>query len=277
MIGVLTALVWIGSEQLINELSAERFRGRVVGIYSSVGAAGFALGPLLLVLTGSEGMLPFYATAAMVLLATAPLLLVETRKAIPGDAGGPGLWAVFWMAPVVMLVNVVYAASAESMITFFPLFGMHLGLSEEYALSLMTVIAVGGMILILPLGWLADHVNRMGMLASCVALTALGLLVMPGMLGSQAWVAVTFMFLLGGIEGMLYALGVTLIGQRFKGAILATATTAFTTCWGVGTIIGPMISGIGMDRFGAGSLAWIAAAFFIIFLPFPVVAWLRDK
>jgi len=43
----------------------------------------------------------------------------------------------------------------------------------------MTIIGVGGMILALPLGWVADHVNRMGMLVFILIFTMACLLVMP--------------------------------------------------------------------------------------------------
>ena len=38
VVGALTALLWISSEALINELAEERWRGRIIGIYASVGA-----------------------------------------------------------------------------------------------------------------------------------------------------------------------------------------------------------------------------------------------
>jgi MFS family permease len=75
VIGGMTALLWISSEALINELAEERWRGRIIGFYSSVGAAGFAMGPLLLILTGSKGMAPFYATTTMILLEEIPLFV----------------------------------------------------------------------------------------------------------------------------------------------------------------------------------------------------------
>lgn len=275
IIGALTALLWIASEALINELAVDQWRGRVIGIYSSVGSAGFALGPLLLVLTGSEGYLPFAATAATVALSAMPLLLVQRAASAPPDGRSAGLWTVLRLAPMIMLANVAYAASVESMITFFPLFGIHLGLGEPFALSLMTVMAVGAMILILPLGWMADRLDRVAMLTACVAITIAGLLVMPYMMQGHVSATLAFFFVFGGIEGMIYTLGVTLIGQRFKGAELAAASTAFTTCWGVGTIIGPLVAGIGMDVFGAGSLAMICAVFFTLYLPVPLMSWLR--
>jgi len=51
---------------------------------------------LLFIITGSEGMAPFVTTSVMILLA-----------------------------------NIVYAASAESLITFFPLYGMHFGMTKK--------------------------------------------------------------------------------------------------------------------------------------------------
>ena len=66
------------NEALINELAVERWRGRIIGIYSAVGAAGFALGPLLLIFTGSQGMLPFIATSVIILLAGLPLFFVRS-------------------------------------------------------------------------------------------------------------------------------------------------------------------------------------------------------
>ena len=79
VIGASTALLWISSEALINELAEESRRGRIVGLYASIGAAGFALGPLLLILTGSSGMLPFYTTSAMIRPSCSPTWCTRQR------------------------------------------------------------------------------------------------------------------------------------------------------------------------------------------------------
>jgi MFS family permease len=276
IIGMNTALLWISSEALINDLAEERWRGRIIGFYSSVGAAGFAMGPLLLILTGSTGMAPFYATTTMILLAGLPLFAVSHRRMGQVEEQHEGLWKVFLLAPTIMVANVVYAASAESVLTFFPLFGMSLGLSETTTLGLLTVIGLGTMILVMPISWLADHVDRMGLLAVCVLLTMAGLLLMPWLIRIPV-VAEVYGFLFGGVEGMIYALGVILVGQRFKGAMLAAATTMFTACWGAGTMLGPLLVGIGMDRFGADQMAFIIFGFFALFLPMPIISFLRSR
>jgi MFS family permease len=274
VIGGITALLWISSEALINELADESWRGRIVGLYSAVGAAGFAMGPLLLILTGSEGMTPFYATSSMILLAGIPLFVVSHQRMGHAEEQHESVWKVFLLAPTIMVANVVYAASAESMLTFFPLFGMSLGLTENFTLGLLTIIGLGAMILVMPISWLADHVDRMGLLVVCVLLTMAGLLLMPWLIRIPI-VAEVYAFLFGGVEGMIYALGVILVGQRFRGAALAAATTMFTVCWGVGTMLGPLLVGIGMDWLGPDRMAFIIFLFFALFLPMPVAAYFR--
>lgn len=275
-IGAMTSLLWISSEALINELAEERRRGRIIGLYSSFGAAGFAMGPLLLILTGSDGMAPFYATSGMILLAGLPLFFVTHRQMAHAGEQPHGLWKVFLLAPTIMVANVVYAAGAESVLTFFPLFGMSIGLSENATLGLLTIIGLGGMALVMPISWLADHFDRMGMLALCVLLTAIGLLLMPWLIAIPV-VSGIYAFIFGGVEGMIYALGVILVGQKFKGAVLASATTMFTACWGAGTIMGPLLVGVGMDRLGADRMALIVSLFFVAFLPMPLISYLRSR
>jgi MFS family permease len=276
LIGAFNAMLWIASEALINDLAEDRSRGRVIGIYSSAGAAGFALGPLLLIITGSQGILPFAATSACILAASIPLFFAHGHRMTKAESRPDGLWKLVMLVPVIMLANVAYAAATESIMTFFPLFGIHLGSTEAFSLMLLTIMGAGSMFLILPLGWLADHVNRMGLLVACVVLTMLGLLIMPHVLHNQL-LATVFFFVFGGVEGMIYALGVILVGERFKGHQLAAASTAFTACWAVGTIIGPLLAGAGMDRWGADKLPLIIFGFFLLYLPLPLRAWLAQR
>lgn len=275
-IGALTTVLWVSSESVINELVNQRWRGRVIGIYSSAGAAGFALGPLILIFTGSDGMLPFVATSVMTLLVGLPLFWVKTQRPVQEHEAGSGLWNVFRMVPAIMLANVVYASAVESISTFFPLFALQLGVPEQTALSLMTIIGLGGMVLILPLSWLADRVNRMGMLLACVLLTMIMLVLMPVLVPIPV-ISGVFAFAFGGISGMIYALGLVLIGVQFRGRLLAVATTAYTACWATGSIIGPMLVGAGMDWLGAHRMALIIFLIYLVYLPWPVHFMLRQR
>jgi MFS family permease len=67
------------------------------------------------------------------------------------------------------------------------------------------------------------------------------------------------------------------VGERFKGALLAAATTLFTACWGAGTVIGPLLVGAGMDRFGSERMALVILALFTLYLPLPLASWWRGR
>ena len=258
LLGAAAALLWSASEAVINELADDDWRGRIVGVYGSAGAAGFAVGPLVLITTGTDGLLPFAVTAVIVIAAGLPLLLLrnEPHTYADSDDTQTRLSRIFLLVPHIMILNLVYAAAVEAFVAFFPLFGIHVGLGEARSLSLLTTFALGGVVLQLPLGWLADHVRRYNLLLACLVMTMAGFLILPQVVSYNV-AGPLFSFALGGVEGMIYALGVILLGQTFRGASLAAASVLFTGMWGAGTMLGPATVGAGMDYFGNDSLPWL--------------------
>jgi len=273
LLGASAAMLWSASEALINELVDDNWRGRIIGIYGSAGAAGFALGPLVLIATGSAGLLPFAITAAIIMVASLPLFWLSDADRNDEEVNLPSLRRIFRLVPQIMLLNLIYAAAIESFLAFFPLFGIHIGLGEARSLSLLTIFGLGGVFIQLPLGWLADHVNRQRLLHSCLLLTVIGFVILPQLVTLRIG-GPLFLFSLGGIEGMIYAMGVILLGQRFRGAELASASVLFTGMWGAGTIFGPTIVGTGMDLLGDAAMPYLIAAIYVFYLP---VYWLTRR
>ena len=266
LLGAAAAILWSASEAVINELANDDWRGRIIGIYGSAGAAGFAIGPLVLIVTGSEGVLPFVVTAAFVAAAGLPLFSLRNETAAAASQGHASLRRIFRLVPHIMLLNLTYAAAVEAFIAFFPLFGIHIGIGEARSLSLLTTFALGGVVLQLPLGWLADYMHRQKLLLMCLVMTTTGFLILP-MVVSQIVGGSVFAFALGGVEGMIYALGVILLGQKFRGADLAAASVLFTGMWGAGTVLGPAIIGAGMDVFGDNSMPYLIASIYAAYTP----------
>lgn len=266
LLGAAGAMLWSASETVINELADEDWRGRIIGVYGSAGAAGFAIGPIILILTGTDGLLPFVVTSAFIAAASLPLFWLRNETVGDEDQRHPSLRNIFRLVPHILLLNLTYAAAVEAFIAFFPLFGIHIGLGETRSLSLLTTFALGGIVLQLPLGWLADHMHRHKLLLSCLVMTTIGFLILPRVV-SQSVGGPIFSFALGGVEGMIYALGVILLGQKFRGADLAAASVLYTGMWGAGTMLGPAIVGAGMDVFGDASMPYLIAAIYTVYLP----------
>jgi MFS family permease len=271
LLGAAAAMLWSASEAVINELAEDNWRGRIIGLYGSAGAAGFAIGPLVLIMTGTDGLVPFVVTAALVVTAGLPLFWLRNDSGEVAGEGHSNLRLIFKIVPHIMLLNLAYAAAVEAFVAFFPLFGIHIGLGEARSLSLLTTFALGGVVLQLPLGWLADHMPRLRLLLLCLVLTMTGFLILPEIV-SQKVGGPVFAFALGGVEGMIYALGVILLGQKFRGADLAAASVLYTGMWGAGMMLGPAIIGAGMDLFGDHSMPYLIAAIYAVYLPVFLIA-----
>ncbi len=266
LLGAAGAMLWAASETVINELADDDWRGRIIGVYGSAGAAGFAMGPLLLIMTGTEGLMPFVVTALFIAAASLPLFWLHNVAEADGSEEHLSLLRIFRIVPYIMLLNLTYAAVIESFIAFFPLFGIHIGLGEARSLSLLTTFALGGVVLQLPLGWLADHMPRHTLLLLCLVATLIGFLVLPEVIAHRVG-GPMFAFALGGVESMIYVLGIILLGQKFRGAELAAASVLFTGMWGAGMILGPAAVGVGMDVFGDSSMPYLIAAIYAVYLP----------
>jgi MFS family permease len=273
--GVAAAILWIAAEAWVNQIAEEHNRGRVVAIYSMATAAGFALGPLMLTCVGSRGWLPFATAAGLTALAALPVLAV-VRQA-PSLEGRPstGLLGYLFIAPVPMFICALFAAVDGIVLTFLPLYGHKLDVPEESTLLFVTLMGVGGIVGQVPIGWLADRLDRRLLAAACVVVLILGALTIPAALHSWPWVWLHFL-LFGGVLGGIYTVGLILLGERFKSADLASASSTFGLMWGIGMIAGPPLGGLGMRLSEPHGLIVVIAFLLLAFLPLPIIAWVRQ-
>ena len=85
------------------------------------------------------------------------------------------------------------------------------------------------------------------------------------------------MFIFGGVFSSLYSLALILLGERFKGPNLASASALFTAIFGFGSIIGPPLGGASMDLWQPHGLTMVISLIFILYLPFPIRGYLRRR
>lgn len=276
LLGGFGALLWIASEAWINALTDNASRGRVIGIYSTASAVGSALGPGILLITGSHGLAPFVVVAAVSFAGCLCVLLAgAVRPEFPGQASG-GVLRYLLLAPLPILLNFAYATIMEAFHTFFAIYAIALDHAESEAFLILTLTGLGGILLQYPLGWLADHMNRLLLLLLCLGASLLGILFIPAMLGAGA-LGYALFFAFGGITATLYSFGVILLGERFSGADLAMASAMFTMMWSGGTLAGPPIAGLLMDTIGPAGLIYAMAGTVLLYLPVPIRAWLTRR
>ncbi len=275
ILGACLAGLFVVSEAWINHLADDRSRGRVLGIYSSVLAAGFTIGPLLLQVTGVEGVLPFLAGLGFLAVAAIPLSLVGGED--PPLSGHPsrGVLGFAAAAPIASSAALVFGAIEAGVLSLLPVYGVRSGLTPEGAAAMAAAIGLGNFAMQVPLGWLADRTNVRWMLVACALAGLAGAVALPFTVDTVLLWPVLFMA--GGAMMGIYTLGLTLLGQRFRGPDLAAANGAFVVMYGLGALGGPALTGAAMDAIVPHGLPLVLGTFCLGFAVLATVRTLRGQ
>ncbi len=265
LMGVAGSGLYIASETWINEIAEERYRGRVVGIYTFTLSLTFAAGPLFIVALGTQGYLPFLIPAAIMGVCFIPLWF--TRYSRPNFSEGrvSQVFGFVWLAPVLVAAAAMVSFEEATMVTLLPVYAVRNGLSAEYAAFLLTVVAAGSMIAQPLIGWLADNVNRVSIMSGCAVATVIGATLLPMTISSNVLTFIVLLLWGGGLAGT-YTIALTLMGQRFRGGQLAAGNAMFGFMWGFAGGAGPAIAGPVMDVWDPHGFIAVMLAMAVAFL-----------
>ena len=265
--GLVGSVLFVVTETWMIEITPREHHGRVMGFYNTTLALSFALGPLILSVTGTQGTLPFLVGIGLMGLAGLPVLWAG--RYAPASSGKPGFGVVSFafVAPLLALACFVVAFMELATTSLIPIYGLRVGMTESSATLMLFFGAAGGALLQFPIGWAADHFDPRKVLVACA---------LAGLVCAAAWpfsVGVPFLlwttlFLWWGLFAGVYTVAMILAGQWFSGVELATAMAAFGVFWGVGAFVGPMVGGASMDLwdpYGLPLTLVIVAGVFVVF------------
>jgi MFS family permease len=275
--GAATTIVFIVSEAAINALVEDHRRGRVLGLYGTMFAVGYASGPLIIAVVGSEGMAPFLVGTVILLAGLGPTLAMPTIDVALG--GGPEAYAArrlvtLWRtAPLILGTGAVVALVETTQFSLLPVWGLELGMGESAVALLLGVWIAGNILLQYPVGWLADRLPRRRLLAACAGLaTLLSLGLMSRLVVTTPALLWPALLVHGGMSGGIYVLALALMGERFKGASLAGANAAFILTYEIGAMAGPPLAGLAFSLAGAPGLPRVFVIALSILVPAALTA-----
>ncbi|MCR9134860.1 MAG: MFS transporter [Alphaproteobacteria bacterium] len=263
--GAITVL-FILSEFWINAAAPPARRGFILGIYATVLSLGFATGPLLFSILGSEGALPFVVGTAIIVAAAIPIFMARRESpVIANRPSGPFLKFVI-MVPTATAAVFVFGAVESGGFSLFPIYSSRIGFSEADGALLLTMIGLGNVLFQIPLGLVSDRVrDRRILLFICAAVGLLGCLLLP-ILASNWWLLATVLFVWGAVVAGLYTVGLAHLGSKLVDGDLASANAAFVFSYAIGMLIGPQMIGLAMDVMGSNGFAYSLAGFFLLYV-----------
>ncbi|WP_398468069.1 MFS transporter [Tardiphaga sp.] len=259
VLGAASETLFVMSETWLNSLSTDQTRARAMAAYTAALSLGFALGPFLLSLIGTDGGTAYWV-GAMFALAAAACLAMPGISEPTFDKGGHGSPLGFIaLAPIAMAATVLHAAVESSGLSFLALYAQSLGWKEGDATQLMSCMMIGAIVLQLPIGWLGDKFDRRKLIIALAALAVIGALIWPLALRSP-WTTYPLLFVWGGVFVGIYTIMLTIVGSRFVGSRLVGIYAAMGLMWGVGALIGPLGAGTAMQWISHGLPLFVAFA-----------------
>ncbi|MEQ8815085.1 MAG: MFS transporter [Thalassobaculum sp.] len=266
------ATQWVVSETWMQAIVTERRRGLVMSVYVTSIAIGFAIGPVLLTFTGTEGVLPFAALAGTIAATALPMLPIRRWAPVLALGQRGSVARLLREAPTVAMAAIAVGLVDSAFFTFMPLYGLRIGLSHETAITLLTAVFAGNVILQVPLGWLADRVNRRALLVALGLGCCVGPAAAAWALTAGSVVAYPVLVLWGGAAFGIYTVAMTLLGERYRGGELAAANAAFVIAFELANLAGPPAAGWAMEAWVPhGLMVWMTA----VALGFVAVAVVR--
>lgn len=247
-LGIGMGIAIILGESWVNELCPDHNRGKIMALYATSFTGFQVLGPALIALLGADspwiiGVVTLgYGLALLCIVLTVPNDHVEHGD---DDEKSFGLMGFFRVAPALCVAVLFFSFFDAVVLSLLPVYATSHGFVVAVAALMVTVVFAADMVFQLPLGWLADRVERTGLHLLC-GLVAMAIGIALPWLLQVTWLLWPMLVLLGAVAGGIYTLALVLIGQRFKGQDLVTANASVGLLWGVGSLVGPLVSGAAM-------------------------------
>ena len=277
VIGFSVTAMFILSEFWITTWAPAGRGGLAISIYVTSLAAGFAVGPLLLGLTGTAGNLPFQIGAALFVGAAAPLAFTARDAPRLEARSHTNVLGFLREAPAPTLAALLHGAIEVAGLGLLPVYALRSGLSAGQGALFASLFILGNSALQLPLGALADRIDRRLLLVVLAATGGAGAIALA-LMGTASPLAFEVLLLVwGGIVGALYPVGLGLLGTLYRGADLASANAANVMAYAMGMLIGPPLIGLGLDLVPPDGLFWTIAALILLYLAVAAPPLLRRR
>lgn len=260
--GACLAGLYMIIESWLNERTPSAQRGTVLGTYTTLIFAAQIVGTPLINLF-DVGAVEIYLIATLLLsLSLIPVVLTRIPAPTLTEATPMTIRELVGSSPLAVATT---AGSGVVMGLFQGLatqYGSALGLSVFQISIFQSSMIFGGLLFMLPIGWISDRFDRRRILvgiliATITAALAIGL---NGELGGGFFVLCGATIVLGAAMTSIYGIGIAQAYDYLDPEQYVSAAMGLLIAYSAGSFIGPIIGGYLMDTAGPSLMFWMTAA-----------------
>lgn len=250
-------------ESWLNERVSDENRGAMFSVYMIVSQGAFMSGQYMLVIADPSKETLFMLGAILYSLAVLPTALSKAQSPAPLTQVKVDLKGMFHNSPAAFIGSIIAGVLAGSFQSFAPVFGVEQGMSSTNIANMMVLVMFGALLFQYPLGKLSDIIDRRYvMVALSLAGTIVGFLI-SGYSVNGANPQFSFfalMVLLGGFVYPLYGLVNAHANDHAEPEDFVKISSSLLILYGIGNMIGPLVTGPAMEVLGTGALFQIIGA-----------------
>lgn len=274
--GVCYAGLYVVAESWLNGLATNSFRGRLLAVYSALVIGGFGAGQLLVFGFDAIEVTGFAVAAAVISLAVIPVTISVQATTPPlQEFHSLSMRELARTVPTGAATILLVGLAHGGLIGLAAIYATREGLSVGRVGLFLAAIQFGGMVFALPVSGASDDIDRrvIGIVASIGAAGAAALLFTQP---ATSLAAIGVMFIVGGFSSPLYAIAGAYTNDWISAEHLSGAASKLVTLYGVGAMIGPLVTSAFMEVLGSDGFVWsIIATHLVIavFLAYRTRAW----
>lgn len=249
VLGFCFAGVYICAESWLNASSSNENRGQALSAYMIVNMVGI-VGAQYLVNLRDPGMFDLFAFATvLVSLAFVPILLSAAPAPAYREIKPQSIKSLFSTSPLGSVGLFLLGALFSSLFGMAAVWGSEIGLSVRNISIFIASIYVGGLALQYPIGWASDRWDRRWMILWLSAFGAASTFSALFVTWDMTVLSILG-FLAGGIANPLYSLLVAYVNDYLAEDEMAGASAGLLFIYGLGSILGPLVTGWLMAQIG---------------------------
>jgi MFS family permease len=269
--------LYIVAESWLNNISTNKVRGKVVGIYMFITFGGMVLGQILLNLSDPGRIELFILTSVLVSFALIPISLSSRPVPEFEEPEHVSLKRLYIISPLGLFGAFSVGAITGIMFGIGAVYATDIGMSLGQVSTFMAVYILGGVLFQIPIGWLSDRFDRRVALIAVSFLTGILCIgcyftsINPGLF----LYLTTLLF--GGLSLSLYGLCLAHTNDHLTQRQIIGAGSSLILINGAGACLGPiLVSGL-MQFFGPPAFFPLIFVFCLLIFSFGLLrVQLRD-
>lgn len=258
-------------ESWLNERADAASRGRVFGIYTMVNLAATTAGQMVLTLGDANGYFFFVLAAMVYCLALLPTAVSATTSPRPLTQVSLNLRGLWKNSPIAVFAVLMVGISNASFGTLAAVYAARIGLTLGDIALFASIPILAGAASQIPVGIASDRYDRRKVLIGITvfALLADALFLLSG--ATQPLFVLTLAALFGATVFAMYPVIVAHANDHAEPGSFIQVSGGLLLVFGIGSIIGPTISGFAMTSYGASMLFAVTGAAHVLLILFALL------